>query len=93
MGHNPNSRAPARYLLLTTRRLTLTADNAKGDYVIKNPKSTGCKTCLSGGTTLNEWDIEDEKFYANEGNQIARRNLWASIPNLSWASPCGSCGR
>ena len=60
----------------------LTADNAKGDYVIKNPKSTGCKTCLSGGTTLNEWDIEDEKFYANEGNQIARRNLWASIPNL-----------
>ena len=82
MGHNPNSRAPARYLLLTTRRLTLTADNAKGDYVIKNPKATGCKTCLSGGTTLNEWDIEDEKFYANEGNQIARRNLWASIPNL-----------
>ena len=50
--------------------------------MIKNPKSTGCKTCLSGGTTLNEWDIEDEKFYANEGNQIARRNLWASIPNL-----------
>ena len=82
MGHNPNSRAPSTLVRLTTRRLTLTADNAKGDYVIKNPKSTGCKTCLSGGTTLNEWDIEDEKFYANEGNQIARRNLWASIPNL-----------
>ena len=32
--------------------------------------------------TLEEWDIEDEQFYANEGKQIATRNLWASIPNL-----------
>ena len=58
------------------------ADKAAGDYTIKNPNSTGCKTCLSGGTTLNEWDIEDEKFYENEGKQIGTRNLWASIPNL-----------
>ena len=29
-----------------------------------------------------EWDIEDEKFYNNEGRQIGTRNLWASIPNL-----------
>ena len=55
---------------------------AAGDYVIKNPKSTGCKTTFSGGTTLNEWDIEDEQFYINEGKQIGTRNLWASIPNL-----------
>ena len=79
--HNPNSRAPSTLELLTTRRLMLTADNAKGDYVIKNPKST--EELLSWRhEALNEWDIEDEKFYANEGNQIARRNLWASIPNL-----------
>ena len=29
-----------------------------------------------------EWDIEDEQFYKNEGQVIGTRNLWASIPNL-----------
>ena len=63
--------------------LSVRAESGKdGDYVIKNPKSTGCKTALHGGMTLEEWDIEDEKFYANEGKQIMTRNLWASIPNL-----------
>ena len=52
------------------------------DYVIANPKSTGCQTCLSGGMTLEKWEIEDEKFYNNEGKTIMTRNLWASIPNL-----------
>ena len=52
------------------------------DYVIKNPKTTGWKTSLSGGVTLNEWEIEDEKFYENEGKQIGGRNLIASVPNL-----------
>ena len=50
--------------------------------MIKNPKSTGCKTALHGGMTLEHWDIEDDKFYANEGKGIMTRNLWASIPNL-----------
>ena len=59
------------------------APESKGtEYVIKNPNSIGCKTCLSGGTTLNEWEIEDEKFYENEGKQIGARNLWTSVPNL-----------
>ena len=49
---------------------------------MKNPQSTGCQTSCSGGLTLEAWDIEDEKFHANEGKQIATRNLWASIPNL-----------
>ena len=58
-------------------------DKDAGPYVVKNPKATGWQVqAFNGGVTLNEWDIEDEKFYANEGNQIARRNLWASIPNL-----------
>merc|ERR1719201_2571804 len=57
-------------------------ETADSDYVVKNPKSTGCQTALSGGATLNEWDIEDEKFYNNEGKQIGTPNLWASIPNL-----------
>lgn len=52
------------------------------DYTIKNPKSVSCCTALSGGTTLESWDIEDDKFYANEGKKIMTRNLWASIPNL-----------
>ena len=53
------------------------------DYKIKNPKSVGMfTTSLKGGMTLEEWDIEDDKFYANEGKTIMNRNLWASIPNL-----------
>ena len=30
--------------------------------------------------TLEQWDIEDDQFYANEGKSIMTRNLWASIP-------------
>ena len=53
------------------------------DYVVKNPKSTGpFRTSLSGGMTLETWDIEDEKFFQNEGKTIMTRNMWASIPNL-----------
>ena len=50
--------------------------------MIKNPKSIGCTTSLAGGMTLEQWDIEDDQFYANEGKSIMTRNLWASIPNL-----------
>jgi len=55
-----------------------------GKYTIKNPKSVGhCKAQpLTGGVTLEEWDIEDRDFYEKEGLNIATRNLWASIPNL-----------
>lgn len=69
---------------LTSRTcVELTEDGkAVGDYVIQNPKSTGYQTALSGGMTLEAWDIENEQFYANEGKGIMTRNLWASIPNL-----------
>ena len=59
------------------------AEKADSDYVCQNPRSAGsCTTSLNGGMTLEKWDIEDEKFYANEGKTIMNRNLWASIPNL-----------
>ena len=63
----------------------LRAEDGKdaSDYKIKNPKSVGMlTTSLNGGMTLEEWDIEDDKFYENEGKTIMNRNLWASIPNL-----------
>src|SRR5512135_3165057 len=31
---------------------------------------------------INEWDVEDEKFWVSKGRHIANRNLWISIPNL-----------
>jgi len=68
--------------MASTEDVKVTTEDQGGNYVVKNPKSTGCQSVLSGGATLNEWDIEDEKFYANEGKQIGNRNLWASIPNL-----------
>ena len=111
--------------LCRAARLAETHDGLSGGgYVVKNPQSTGCKTCFSGGMVLNvrsaqpaspqpasppdlprdtsdvatgvhltwrlgdgraraqEWDIEDEQFYKNEGRAIGARNLWASIPNL-----------
>ncbi len=32
--------------------------------------------------TPEYWDVEDEAFWATEGQRIANRNLWISIPNL-----------
>jgi MFS transporter, NNP family, nitrate/nitrite transporter len=31
---------------------------------------------------IQDWDPEDEQFWEREGEKIARRNLWISIPNL-----------
>ena len=31
---------------------------------------------------LKEWNVEDDKFWENEGKSIANRNLWISIPSL-----------
>ncbi len=31
---------------------------------------------------LKDWDVEDERFWTEEGKQIATRNLWISIPSL-----------
>ncbi|HQX53755.1 MAG TPA: hypothetical protein PLR25_27825, partial [Planctomycetaceae bacterium] len=32
--------------------------------------------------TPTTWDAEDTAFWESEGNRIANRNLWVSIPNL-----------
>ena len=34
------------------------------------------------GSVLKIWDPEDERFWAEQGEKIARRNLWISIPCL-----------
>ena len=34
---------------------------------------------------IQHWNPEDEKFWAQEGSAIARRNLWISIPALTLA--------
>jgi len=31
---------------------------------------------------IQKWDVEDPKFWENEGKKIANRNLWISIPSL-----------
>ena len=31
---------------------------------------------------IQEWDVEDEQFWESTGKQIAKRNLWISIPSL-----------
>jgi len=31
---------------------------------------------------INKWDVEDPKFWEEEGKKIAYRNLWISIPSL-----------
>ncbi|MFQ3790216.1 antiporter [Halomonas sp. A29] len=31
---------------------------------------------------IEQWDIEDEQFWEQEGKKIASRNLWISIPSL-----------
>ena len=31
---------------------------------------------------LSKWDVEDEQFWNSEGQRIATRNLWISIPSL-----------
>ena len=31
---------------------------------------------------LEEWNVEDEQFWASKGKKIANRNLWISIPSL-----------
>lgn len=49
------------------------------------PRARSQSPCLNASAAFwlaQEWDIEDEKFYENEGKQIGTRNLWASIPNL-----------
>ncbi|MEQ5833723.1 MFS transporter [Marinobacter sp. NFXS9] len=34
------------------------------------------------GLVIDEWHPEDAEFWESKGKQIARRNLWISIPNL-----------
>ncbi|MCS3903221.1 NNP family nitrate/nitrite transporter-like MFS transporter [Methylohalomonas lacus] len=34
------------------------------------------------GAVLNDWRPQDEQFWEQEGQRIARRNLWISIPAL-----------
>jgi NNP family nitrate/nitrite transporter-like MFS transporter len=31
---------------------------------------------------IYEWDVEDEEFWETTGKQVAKRNLWISIPSL-----------
>jgi len=33
-------------------------------------------------SNIEKWDVEDPKFWELEGNKIAKRNLWISIPSL-----------
>ncbi|MDQ1314564.1 MAG: transporter, family, nitrate/nitrite transporter [Pseudomonadota bacterium] len=33
-------------------------------------------------TNINEWDVENQKFWESTGKKIANRNLWISIPSL-----------
>jgi len=35
-----------------------------------------------GTVNIEEWDVENEKFWVSKGKHIANRNLWISIPNL-----------
>lgn len=33
-------------------------------------------------STIEKWDVEDQKFWESTGKSIANRNLWISIPSL-----------
>ncbi len=33
-------------------------------------------------STIKEWKVDDDKFWAETGSKIANRNLWISIPSL-----------
>ncbi len=33
-------------------------------------------------TNLSKWNVENEEFWNNTGKEIAKRNLWISIPSL-----------
>ncbi|NWG88180.1 MAG: antiporter, partial [Hydrogenophilaceae bacterium] len=33
-------------------------------------------------TNIQQWDVEDPKFWESTGKRIANRNLWISIPSL-----------
>lgn len=33
-------------------------------------------------TDIKTWDVEDDRFWASTGRQVANRNLWISIPSL-----------
>lgn len=37
---------------------------------------------LKGGRRIDDWRPEDDAFWENGGRQVARRNLWISIPAL-----------
>lgn len=39
----------------------------------------------NSGSHLEYWDTENEKFWVSEGQKIANKNLWISIPNLLFA--------
>ncbi|MFN2332279.1 MAG: antiporter, partial [Halomonas sp.] len=31
---------------------------------------------------IENWDVENEEFWKQEGKKVATRNLWISIPSL-----------
>lgn len=35
-----------------------------------------------GGSTISVWNPEDQKFWGETGEHVARRNLWCSMPAL-----------
>ncbi|NOK84508.1 MAG: antiporter [Chloroflexi bacterium AL-W] len=43
------------------------------------------ETTPSGGTTITEWDVENNAFWETVGQKVAYRNLWISVPCLASA--------
>ena len=39
-------------------------------------------TASQRGSTLHVWTPEDKAFWEREGEAIAKRNLWISVPAL-----------
>ncbi|CAO0832774.1 hypothetical protein SMICM17S_00987 [Streptomyces microflavus] len=45
------------------------------------------------GTSIESWEPEDETFWREKGERVARRNLWFCVLSEHIGSPSGPCGR
>jgi len=50
--------------------------------VIPGINDTGLVDEGKGGTDIQDWNPEDERFWEATGKSIASRNLWISVPSL-----------
>ncbi len=74
------------WMHLSIRRMERSATSDALDSLPELPEMQAVHGAAQKGAmgkkVLTEWRPEDEAFWASEGQRIARRNLWISIPAL-----------